>query len=85
MKRMMVVLCVVAGSLGSAVAKPPAKAPAVKAKFYDFKETLIDGTIRRPVVTWSTAKERTRFERLLRLKKSFLPAMMKTSAEHVFK
>lgn len=69
-----ILLCV------SAQAKPP-----TKSKFYDFSEQVIDGELRRPTATYLTARERARFDRLLRLKKSFLPRLFRTSKHKVFK
>jgi len=65
-----------------ASAKPP-KSP--KAKFYDFSEQLIDGQIRRPAHLYTDGRAKVKFERLLKLKKSFLPDLFKTSRESVFK
>jgi hypothetical protein len=56
-----------------------------KAKFYDFGEQLIDGEMRRPQATWTDARQAARFDPLLRLKKSFLPAMQSTSADPIFR
>ena len=61
-------------------AKPP-----TKSKFYDFGDQVIDGTLKRPVGTFTTARERARFDRLLRLKKSLLPRLFQTSKHKVFK
>ena len=61
------------------------KAPKVRSKFYDFSDQLIDGEIKKPTALYTDARQKVRFERLLRLKKSFLPAMMRTSKERIFK
>jgi hypothetical protein len=63
-----------------AIAKPPAKS-----KFYDFSDQLIDGEIRKPTALYTDARQKAKFDRLLRLKKSFLPAMFRTSKEKTFK
>tara|TARA_R110000824_G_scaffold234072_2_gene422553 strand:- start:2594 stop:2818 length:225 start_codon:yes stop_codon:yes gene_type:complete len=62
------------------IAKPP-----VKSKFYNFNEQLIDGHIRKPTVTYVDHREKAKFERLLKLKKSFLPKLFQTARERVFK
>jgi len=84
MKRFMTafvtLLLVLAFSL-PAIAKPPAS----KSKFYDFSDQLIDGEIRKPTALYTDARQKAKFDRLLRLKKSFLPAMFQTSKEKVFK
>ena len=61
-------------------AKPP-----TKSKFYDFGEQIIDGQVRTPSVIYLNTRERVKFERLLKLKKSFLPKLFATSREKVFK
>ena len=64
----------------TATAKPP-----VKSKFYDFSEQLINGQTRTPSITYSNVREKVRFERLLKLKKSFLRHMFDTAKNPVFK
>jgi len=64
-------------------AKPPN--PNVKSKFYDFSEQLIDGQIRKPTALYINTREKARFERLLRLKKSFMRKLFETSKNPVFK
>ncbi len=66
-----------------ASAAPPKKSG--KSKFYDFSDQLIDGEIRKPTALYTDARQKAKFDRLLRLKKSFLPAMFRTSKEKVFK
>mgnify|MGYP003664226073 FL=1 len=56
-----------------------------RAKFYDFNEQLIDGEIKKPTTLYTGARDRVKFGRLLRLKKSFLPELFATSKESVFK
>ena len=60
-------------------------ADKVKSKFYDFSEMLIDGEIKKPTALYTDARSKVQFDRLLKLKKSFLNAMMKTSKERVLK
>ena len=54
-------------------------------KFYDFHEQVIDGEIRVPAASPLTGKKRVQFDRLLRLKKSFLPRILDTSRDQAFK
>ena len=75
---------VAALALPALAAKPPKNA-GVKSKFYDFSDQLIDGEIRRPTALFTDSRQKAKFDRLLRLKKSFLPAMFRTSKEKVFK
>jgi len=56
-----------------------------KSKFYDFEEQLIDGEIRTPTFLYTNARQQARFDRLLSLKKSFLPRLFSTAKERVFK
>lgn len=74
----MVLLC--GPSMVSAETKPPSKS-----KFYDFSEQLIDGEIRKPQALYTNSRAKVKFERLLRLKRSFLPDLMETAKQKVFK
>ena len=65
---------------GNAYSKPPARS-----KFYDFSEQLIDGEVKKPTTLYTDARQRVKFDRLLRLKKSFLPKLFDTAKERVFK
>jgi hypothetical protein len=56
-----------------------------KSKFYDFNEQLIDGQIKKPTTLYTDAREQVKFERLLKLKKSFLNQLFDTAKERVFK
>ena len=56
-----------------------------KTKFYDFREQIIDGEIKRPTVIYSNAREKVKFERLLKLKKSFMPELFASGKERVFR
>ena len=62
--------------------KPPSNA---KSKFYDFNEQIIDGEIKKPTTLYTDARQKVQFDRLLSLKKSFLPDLFKTAKEKVFK
>tara|TARA_R110001583_G_scaffold70308_1_gene198981 strand:+ start:1546 stop:1815 length:270 start_codon:yes stop_codon:yes gene_type:complete len=62
--------------------KPPRQ---TKSKFYDFSEQLIDGQIKKPTSLYIDSRDKVKFERLLRLKKSFLPKLFDTAKEKVFK
>lgn len=70
------------GLSGSAFGAPP---KGDKSKFYDFSDQLIDGEIRKPTALYTDARQKANFDRLLTLKKSFLPAMFQTSKEKTFK
>ena len=71
-----------------AFAQAKGAAPAgggVKSKFYDFSDQLIDGDIKKPTTLYTDARQRVKFDRLLRLKKSFLQPMLQTAKEQSFK
>ena len=63
----------------AAVAKQP------KSKFYDFNEQIIDGEIKKPTTLYTDARDKVKFDRLMKLKKSFLPKLFPTAKEKVFK
>ena len=56
-----------------------------KAKFYDFSDQLINGSIAKPHVMINDVRTKVKFDRLLNLKKSFLPVLLSTAKERVFK
>jgi hypothetical protein len=56
-----------------------------KSKFYDFSEQLIDGEIKKPTTLYMDSREKVKFDRLTKLKKSFLPKLFATAKERVFK
>jgi len=59
--------------------------PKPKSKFYDFGEQVIDGEIKKPTALYTDSKKKVQFDRLLKLKKTFIPDLMKTSEERTFK
>ena len=62
-----------------------AEPPSSNAKFYDFSEQVIDGQIKRPTALYTDARQKVKFDRLLKLKKSFLPEMLKPAKDPIFK
>ena len=56
-----------------------------KSKFYDFGEQVIDGEIKKPTALFTDSKKKVQFDRLLKLKKTFIPDLMSTSKERTFK
>jgi len=56
-----------------------------RSKFYDFNEQLIDGEIKKPTTLYTDSRDKVKFNRLLRLKKSFLPDLFDTAKESVVK
>ncbi|MCO4762486.1 MAG: hypothetical protein KC502_13325 [Myxococcales bacterium] len=56
-----------------------------KSRFYDFSDQMIDGAVKKPSTIWMESRTRAKFEKLLRLKKSFRQAMIDTSKEPILK
>jgi len=46
---------------------------------------LVDGQISKPTALYTDARQKVKFERLIRLKKSFLKDLFSTAKEKVFK
>ena len=74
-----VFILIILNTTAIVIAKQP------KAKFYDFSEQLIDGEIKKPTTLYTDSRQRVKFDRLLKLKKSFLPKLFDTAKERVFK
>lgn len=53
----------------------------VKTRFYNFDDLLIDGQYKKPQVLFTDARQKVQFERLLRLKKDFLPSLKATAKD----
>ena len=64
-------------------AAPPKS--SVKSKFYDFSEQLIDGEIKKPTALYTDSRQKVKFDRLLKLKRSFMKELFDTAKEKVFK
>ena len=56
-----------------------------KTKFYNFDDLLINGEYRKPQVLYTDARQKVKFDRLLKLKKSFIPELMKSAKEKTFR
>ena len=56
-----------------------------KARFYDFSDQLIDGSIKKPSTIYMEARTRAKFAKLLTLKKSFIPRLLMTGKESLLK
>jgi len=61
-----------------------AQSPKVKSKFYDFGAQVIDGEIKKPTALYTDSKKKVKFDRLLSLKKSFIPDLMRSAKEKTF-
>tara|TARA_R100000008_G_C3562135_1_gene156858 strand:+ start:600 stop:857 length:258 start_codon:yes stop_codon:yes gene_type:complete len=56
-----------------------------KARFYDFSDQLINGEIKKPSTIYMEARARAKFAKLLRLKKSFRQALIRTNQDPILK
>jgi len=79
MKKVVVFIIIFILTISQVLGKTP------KSKFYDFSEQLIDGQNQKPTTLYTDSREKVKFERLLQLKKSFLPKLYDTAKEKVFK
>jgi hypothetical protein len=52
-----------------------------KTKFYNFDDLLINGEYKKPQVLYTDARQKVRFEKLLKLKKDFLPKLKETQRD----
>ena len=52
-----------------------------KTKFYDFDDLLINGEYKKPQIMYTDTQTKVRFERLLKLKKNFLPKLRETKRD----
>ena len=55
--------------------------PDQKTKFYNFDDLLINGEYKKPQILYTDARQKVRFERLLRLRKDFLPKLKNTNKD----
>ena len=80
MKKLITVALMVAITLPT-VALSQDAAGGNKTKFYNFDDLLIDGQYKKPQVLYTDAREKVKFERLLALKKDFLPKLKETAKD----
>lgn len=52
-----------------------------RSKFYNFDDMLVDGELKTPDMIKSQARGKAQFERLLDLKKSFMPKLEESASE----
>ena len=55
--------------------------PSTKTKFYNFDDLLINGEYKKPQILYTDARQKVKFERLLKLKKDFLPKLKNTQRD----
>lgn len=56
-----------------------------KTKFYNFDDLLINGQYKKPQVLYTDARQKVKFEKLLKLKKDFLPKLKSTNKDPVLR
>ena len=76
MKKIIFILLVIVPSIGFS---------QQKTKFYNFDDLLINGEYKKPQILYTDSRQKVRFEKLLKLKKDFLPKLKATSKEHVLR
>ena len=76
----MIIIIFLCASILPAFGKPPQKS-----KFYDFNDQIIDGEIKKPTTIYTEGRKKVEFDRLLKLKRSFLKDLMETSKDKAFK
>ncbi len=72
-----------AGAVASAA--PRAAKAGPEAQFVEFDPQVFEGAIRGPAVEQLDSRARVRFGRLSRLKKSFLPTLIQSAAERIYR
>ena len=85
MKRWFGMVLALAAVITFAMPAMAQKKGEVKSKFYDFSDTLIDGEIKKPSTLFTDARVKVKFDRLAKLKKSFMEPMLQSAKEQVFK
>ncbi len=59
--------------------------PKDKVKFYNFNDLLIDGKVKKPQVLYTDSRQKVKFDRLLRLKRYFIPRIKQSRNDPNFK
>ena len=67
------------GAARSTKLSPRKAAKGEPTRFYNFDDLLIDGEFRKPATLYTRALKSPRFDRLLRLQKSFLGRLLETA------
>jgi len=52
-----------------------------KTRFYNFDDLLINGKIKKPQILYTDVRQKVKFERLLKLKKDFIPKLKATKKD----
>jgi hypothetical protein len=59
--------------------------PSKKVKFYNFDDLLINGVHKKPQILYIDKRQKVKFERLLKLKKDFIPKLKSTGKDPCLK
>ena len=70
---------------GSTLLASTASAQEPPTKFYDLEAMLVDGQVKAPEILLTKKSERAKFERMISLKRSFLPKIQETTAQPAFR
>lgn len=81
MKRFPLLLCAATLTLVALTST----ASATKSQFIDMRAIVIDGKVAKPAVMYVTVREKVKWERLLKLKKSMRRALIETGKSPVLK
>lgn len=81
MKKLTITLLLAALALPAVTSAQEGDAGDVKTKFYNFDDLLIDGQFKKPPVLYTDARQKVKFEKLLSLKKNFLPSLKATAKD----
>lgn len=79
--RCLLILVFLMSVLIPSVSKSDGPKSNTRTKFYNFDDLLINGEYKKPQVLYTDARQKVRFERLLKLKKDFLPKLKSTEKD----
>ncbi|MCB9535293.1 MAG: hypothetical protein H6704_03445 [Myxococcales bacterium] len=82
MRRTLAGLLLLCGSVAHAQDAPTdgaAEDEAARTRFYDFEELELQGRKVKPKVLYTDARQRAQFEKLLELKRSFIPELRRSA------
>lgn len=79
LKKITIFIFILAILSSRAFANPPNNKK--KVKFYNFDDLLINGEYKKPQILYTDSRQKVRFEKLLKLKKDFLPKLKNTAKD----
>lgn len=81
MRRLLMLMIVAVSLTAASSAFAQYEGGETRSKFYNFDDMLIDGKFKKPDIMKKKARRTADFNRLLNLKKDFLPKVIQTSEE----